>query len=204
MYTPKLYDPPSGDELLRVIRQNSFGVLVTAPLMATHIPMELEILPDGSYCLFGHLAKANPHSGLLHEREGMAIFNGPHTYISSSWYEKINVPTWNYIAVHVHGIIKVLSEEESVKHMKMQLGRYEQQSKKPVTMEAMPPKFLSSHMNGIVAFRMFVKNIEGSFKLSQNRNDRDYFAIVDELQKRDDDQSQHVAEEMLRIRPKNT
>jgi transcriptional regulator len=201
MYVPSLYKAPSQAEVIRIIREYNFGILVTGDLNATHIPLDLETIEEDSITLFGHLSKANPQAKqFINEAPVLVIFSGPHTYISSSWYEKINVPTWNYVAVHVYGDLILLDDEETRLAMKNQLAKYESGSKVPVTMDQMPADFLDSHLKGITAFRIKSRRIESSFKLSQNRNDTDYGQIISELKTRGDEQSLKVAGEMARMR----
>src|SRR5688572_15067175 len=162
MYVPRNYQPPSNAETESIIRQNSFGILVTADLQATHIPMEL-VIHEGNQFLDGHMSKVNQHAEVMDSQDVLAIFQGPHTYVSSSWYSHINVPTWNYIAVHVYGKCRLMNEEESFELIKKQLLKYESGIDNPVTIEQMPSKFLESQLRGITCFRISIKRIEASF-----------------------------------------
>lgn len=118
MYIPELYKNENQEEVNAFLQQNSFGILVNrtnGKLWATHIPLELDTNENGKSILFGHISKENPQwESFESDANVLAIFSGPHSYISSSWYEKENVPTWNYIAVHVYGKIKIIEGEAVV------------------------------------------------------------------------------------------
>ena len=115
MYIPEHYKNENEAEIKDFLRKNSFGILVNqtdGKLWATHIPLELEEDANGKSILSGHLSKENLQwQSFASDYRILAIFSGPHSYISSGWYEKENVPTWNYIAVHVYGTIKIIEGE---------------------------------------------------------------------------------------------
>ena len=113
MHVPTYYKNENITEVKDFLVGNSFGILVTKSIdrpIGTHIPMELDKDENGNDILLGHISKANPQwNSFRDDQEVLAIFSGPHSYISSSWYEEENVPTWNYIAVHVYGSIKLIT-----------------------------------------------------------------------------------------------
>ncbi|RYF45341.1 MAG: FMN-binding negative transcriptional regulator, partial [Cytophagaceae bacterium] len=118
MYVPEHFQETDRDGLLQFIREHSFALLVltneAGVPIATHLPIELQVDADGIARLSGHISKANPQAKLLGgETSALAVFSGPHAYISSSWYDHVNVPTWNYLSVHVYGRTRVLNEEET-------------------------------------------------------------------------------------------
>ena len=125
----------------------------------------------------------------------MAVFSGPHAYISSSWYDHENVPTWNYIAVHVYGTIRILNYDETVASLKKLVDKYETQSENPIRIEDLSEKTMRQ-ARGIVAFEMEITSIEATKKLSQNRDSKNYQNIISELEKTNDNQSISVANEM--------
>src|SRR5436190_23118671 len=116
MYVPGYSRNQNIDEVKEFIKENSFGILVSSgssKLHATHIPLELSTNGNGKDILTGHISKANPQWKNFNGSDRvLVIFNGPHAYVSSSWYDHENVPTWNYIAVHVYGIIKIIEGEK--------------------------------------------------------------------------------------------
>nr|MBP8916747.1 FMN-binding negative transcriptional regulator [Chitinophagales bacterium]MBP9190658.1 FMN-binding negative transcriptional regulator [Chitinophagales bacterium] len=148
-----------------------------------------------------HMAKQNPQWNNFEKAEQLlVIFNGPHTYISSSWYDHVNVPTWNYIAVHVYGKPRILNEEETIGVLTRLVNRYENASEKPFKMEHLSDDYLRSHLKALVAFEISIDRIDAKHKLSQNRNEHNYDLVINELDKREDEQSDAVKKEMERIK----
>jgi transcriptional regulator len=195
MYIPELYKNENEEEITTFLRNNSFGILVNlmdGQLWATHIPLELEQNESGKKLLCGHISRDNPQwKGFQSNADILAIFSGPHSYISSSWYEKENVPTWNYIAVHVYGKIKIIEGDDVIASLKRLTDKYEQNSKNPVRLEDLSEKTMRQ-VAGIIAFEIEIDRIEAVKKMSQNRNERDYSNIVSELEKTDDAASKEV------------
>jgi len=123
----------------------------------------------------------------------LAIFSGPHTYISSSWYDHENVPTWNYVAVHIYGTLRVISDEELRASLKQLVDKYEKDSEKPARMENLSDKYLKHELMGIVGFEIAITRMEATNKLSQNRDAVNHQAIIQQLEKRGDAASLEVA-----------
>src|SRR5687768_5232015 len=160
MYVPKHFQNQNTGEIQDFIRHNSFGILVSKSdrLIATHIPMELS--EDGTK-LSGHISKANPQWKSFNDRdEVMAIFNGPHAYVSSSWYDHENVPTWNYIAAHVYGTIHIIEGDELYQALKHLVTRYETSSSNPISMDTMSHDYVRKSMQGLVGFEINITSIE--------------------------------------------
>jgi transcriptional regulator len=202
MYTPPDNRNSNQEEVRNFIRQNGFGILISqleGKPWATHIPMMLS--DDGSK-ISGHLARGNKQwKNFNSVPDVLAVFSGPHTYISSSWYNHENVPTWNYIAVHVTGQIKIIEGEELLNSLKHLTDKYEKSSAKPVTVEGMSPGFLKKELLGIVGFEITITNIEATYKLSQNRDNENYKRVINALEDRKDNHSHEIAEEMKKRRP---
>lgn len=189
-------------EIQDFIQQNGFATLVSTvegKPWATHIPL---VLSKDGLELAGHVARGNKAWRNFSDTEVLSIFQGPHTYISSSWYDHENVPTWNYMAVHVYGTVKVMEGEELLASLKELTHKYEMNSQKPVTVEGMSKKYLEKEMRGIVGLSIKITNIEASFKLSQNRDDKNHTEVVKQLKARGDASSAAIANEMLRFRKK--
>ena len=201
MYVPKDFRNPDEAVAHEFIRENSFGILVSTlenKLWATHIPMMLA--PDNKK-LSGHVARGNKQwKEFQNGTEVMAIFSGPHTYVSSSWYDHENVPTWNYIAVHVYGTIRIIEGDELYQSIKVLVDKYEKHSEKPISMEKFTPSFLKHELQGLVGLEIEISKIESAYKLSQNRDDKNYKVIINELEKREDAGSKDVASIMKKIR----
>ncbi len=202
MYTPNSNLNENPEDHKKFIHENGFGILINqveGKHWATHLPMVLS--EDGSL-LRGHIARGNKQwRSFAENSDVLAIFSGPHAYISSSWYDHENVPTWNYIAVHVYGKIKITEGEELLTSLKELTNKYEKTSICPVTVEGMSPKFLNAEIRGIVSFEIAIEKIEASYKLSQNRDDKNYSRIVKELKQRNDEGSKNIAGVMKKLRP---
>ncbi|GAB2545454.1 FMN-binding negative transcriptional regulator [Spirosoma aerophilum] len=201
MYVPKTFQVTDQPTLLQFIRDNSFALLVTTGHdgvpVATHLPIELLPTPDGQFHLVGHMAKANPQAKLLGDNKpALAVFSGAHSYISSSWYDHVNVPTWNYLSVQVTGRTSLLSDDETLDFLRQQVDTYEARSKCPVSVDSMTEAYVRKEMRGVVAFRMTLDTLQGAAKLSQNRDDKNYSNIITELHQTGDANAAHVAREM--------
>lgn len=203
MYIPKYFKNDDKDEVKEFLKQNSFGILISSvdkKPWGSHIPMELQKDEAGNDMLYGHISKGNPQWKYFnHEDEVLAIFNGPHSYVSSSWYSHENVPTWNYIAVHVYGELVVLDETELMESLKKLVDKHETGSEHPVKMEDMSEKTLRQ-MKVIVGFKILIKEIHAAYKLSQNRNDKDYQNIIKKLSERGEPASAETAVLMKKTR----
>ncbi len=186
MYIPLKYRNEDLEEVAEFLSNNAFAILVSqveGKPWATHLPLELETDDEGKKVLTGHMAKANPQWRHFVENEPvLAIFNGPHAYISSSWYKEEEVPTWNYIAVHVYGTLRILSEEEVMASLHRLVDKYEQNSKQPISLHKLSPKTLRQ-VKGVVGFQISVDQIQAAYKLSQGR-EADHARIISELQER--------------------
>jgi transcriptional regulator len=183
MYTPKHFVNNDTSAIKNFIRENSFGIMVThagGKSTATHIPLEFS---GDEAKLMGHISRGNV----------LVIFNGPHGYVSSSWYDHENVPTWNYIAVHVYGKIKIIEGEELYHSLKNMVDRYEKNSARPVALERMSPDYVKKAMNGVTGIEITIENIEATYKLSQNRDQKNYNQIIHELEKRKEENSSQIA-----------
>lgn len=196
MYIPDLYKNENQTEITQFLLEHSFGILVNrtnGKLWATHIPLELEQTKEGKSILFGHISKENPQwESFESDANVLAIFSGPHSYVSSSWYEKENVPTWNYIAVHVYGKVKIIEGDAVIASLKKLTDKYEAHSENPFRIEDLSEKTMRQ-ASGIVAFEIEIDRIEAVKKMSQNRNEKDYQNVISELEKTEKVNSKEVA-----------
>ena len=203
MYIPDLYKNENKEDIQNFLHQNGFAILVNqtnGKLWATHIPLVLDVNGNGKPILVGHVSKLNPQAESLKSNdEVLAIFSGPHTYISSSWYDHENVPTWNYLAVHVYGKVTIYTHEQAVHSLKKLVDKYEAKSEKPVRVENLSEKTMRE-ARGIIAFEIEITSIEAQKKLSQNRDDKNYQNIISELEKTNDNQALDIANEMKKNR----
>ena len=203
MYISKLYREEDREKILVFLKQNEFATLVTydgEKPTASHLLME--VVEDGERLFInGHMSRANPLWKTFEKNsEVLVIFQGPHTYISPTWYNHVNVPTWNYQAVHVYGSPRIVTDHaEAYNLLSKLIKRHEAENQ--YKLETLPQDFVAKEMKGIVAFQIEVTRIEANYKLSQNRNDEDYHNIVSRLEKRDDEMSHGVANAMKEKRP---
>ncbi len=202
MYIPELYRNEDQQDIENFIRQNGFAILINqtdGKLWATHIPLLLEE-KEGKQFLVGHVSRENPQAeSFKANAEVLAVFSGVHTYISSSWYDHENVPTWNYLAVHVYGKVKLHSLEQSIDALKRLVDKYEAKSENPVRVEDLSEKTMRQ-AKGIVSFEIEITGIEAKKKLSQNRDDKNYKTIISKLENSNDNQAIAVADEMRKNR----
>lgn len=203
MYIPKLYKITDAEEIREFVQQNSFGTLVTTRKgrpIATHLPLQL--LKDGEdYNITGHMAYGNPQWRTFESLdEVLVMFQGPHAYISSSWYEQENVPTWNYQAVHIYGEAQILDEEELKQDLEKLMETYEKHREDPVLWDKLSTSLLEKELKGIVGFKIKVNEIQAAYKMSQNRNDTDYANIVDQLEQEEIPAAAQMADEMKKRR----
>ena len=198
MHIVKYFREENREKILEFIRQNDFAALVAYDgerPVASHLL--IEIVEEGQTLFInGHMSRANPLWMMFEKNsEVLVIFQGPHTYISATWYNHVNVPTWNYQSVHVYGKPRLITDyEHAYGILKRLVDRYESSGR--YKLETLPQDFVAKEIKGIAAFQIEVTKIEASSKLSQNRSDEDYWNIVDRLQEREDDLSHEVAEAM--------
>ena len=177
MYSPKINQIADRAVLIEAMQAYSFAILFgpqstpesLAPLAATHLP--LVVKDEGPHGLLeGHFARANRHWQALAGQETLAVFAGPHSYVSPALYaDPLSVPTWNYIAVHAYGTLELVEDEAGKEALLAGLIR----AHEPAFAEKwrdLPGDFRRSMLAGIVGFRIAIERIEGKFKLSQNRS----------------------------------
>lgn len=185
MHIPKPFEITDHKIIEQFIKENGLATLISVGSnypTGTHIPVELEINDKGEKVLWGHISKANPQ-WMDFERSPnvLVIFLSPvNHYISSSWYNHPNSPTWNYLSVHISGKLKIIEGEKLWESVRRLTNRYEQKSENPVSLDTLPES-VQRQMNGIVGFEISIDKTEAAFKLSQNRNEEDFTNIIKEL-----------------------
>ncbi len=198
-----VYLPPAFAEtrpalLVAHIERHNFGLLLShgiAGLMASHIPFLVERRDDELH-LLGHLARPNPQvEDLSPGGEVLAIFSGPHAYISPSWYAGgPSVPTWNYVDVHAYGTIRLIEDGDWLRGLLRRLvDRHEAGSPTPWRIDDLPEAYLEGMVKGIIGLDIAVSRLEGKFKLSQNRPAADRPRVIAALERGDDENSVAVA-----------
>lgn len=166
------------DRIAALIRANNFGVLVNRlddSMAATHLPFTVRREGD-SLVLEGHLAAANPQCACVGGAESLAIFSGPHAYISPSWYRtQPSVPTWDYVAAHIHGRLEPIENTEETDELMRQLGAHDTDG---FSHDALPADYRARMLRGVRPFRLRSRRIEAQWKLSQNRSVTDRLNVI--------------------------
>jgi transcriptional regulator len=205
MFIPGLFKETNMESVRQFIRDNSFGILISTiggKPWATHIPLILMLDAEGREFLSGHISKANPQwKEFINNPEVLVVFPGSHSYISSSWYDHENVPTWNYLAVHVYGSLQTVEGDELKAHLAAMVHTYEASMPHPVAVERMSESYIRREMKGIVGFSITITEIQAAEKLSQNRDDTNYRHIIEGLEYQGDPDSVNMAAIMKRKRP---
>ncbi|WP_100489680.1 FMN-binding negative transcriptional regulator [Sporolactobacillus pectinivorans] len=182
MYIPEHFKMTTDEDMFKMIEQNSFATLFSqhhgAPY-ATHLPVTLN---RKKRLLCGHFARSNPQWEDIGQQEILAVFQGPHRYISPSWYEtNTAVPTWNYVAVHIYGQVELITDpKELMNTLNAMVQKYE----KPgytYKLTDVNPAFVNKLFNGIVGFKIKINRMEGKQKLSQNNPEERQKRIIEHL-----------------------
>lgn len=187
MYIPEAFAVSDRAVLEEFMASNSFATLVSTvngTFFATHLPLILERTQSAQGVLFGHVTRANPHWRAFDgKQEALAIFQGPHAYISPSWYiTSPAVPTWNYAVVHVYGHPRRVDDAAWLSNLVDRLvAIYEAGMPQPWP-GILPVDFKANLLKAIVGFVMDIERIEGKFKLGQNRSVEDQLGVVRHLE----------------------
>ncbi|MCY8040391.1 FMN-binding negative transcriptional regulator [Bacillus paralicheniformis] len=196
MYIPKYFKVENVDEILDFVQKNSFGTIVTTEQgkpIATHLPLGFNKKGD-DYYITGHVSFGNPQWRTFETcQDVLVMFQGPHAYISSSWYGHEDVPTWNYQAIHIYGQASILERDELIEELTIMMGKYEKHRENPILWDNLSPQLLERQLKAIVGFKIKVEDIQAAYKLSQNRNDTDYMNIIDQLQNEGDPHEEQLA-----------
>ncbi|SFG15489.1 FMN-binding negative transcriptional regulator [Sporolactobacillus nakayamae] len=193
MYRPKQFNMTDENAMFAVIEENSFATVFSqheGMPYATHLPL---ILDREHGLLYGHFARANGQWKDSADQEVLAVFQGPHCYISPTWYETNQaVPTWNYVSVHVYGKVEMLRDPDEIMDvMKKMITNYEGVHEK-YQMDELPTQMIDGLLKGIVAFQMRIDRMEGACKLSQHNSSERRARIIAHL-----NQSEHEAEQQI-------
>ncbi len=205
MYIPTVFAETDVTKLHDFIDQNSFGLLVSQAdglPFASHLPFLLERTTTPLGTLIGHMARANPQWQQAAGQSALAIFSGPHAYISPTWYDAAQVvPTWNYTAVHAYGRVQIIEEEDALLEIVQGMVRvYEQAMPRPWSFDESSP-FVKRMLAQIVGFRIDIEKIEGKWKLNQNQPVERRQKVVRALGERGDENALAIAAIMQAMLP---
>jgi transcriptional regulator len=201
MYIPQHFLVEDRQEIIAFMRAHSFAALVgllDGRLFATHLPLLADEC-EGEVLLRGHLAANNPQARSLESGgEVMAVFQGPHAYVSPSLYaSRQSVPTWNYTAVHAYGVPRVLPRDaDKLAVLRAMIVQYEPGYGEQ--WEGLSDTYRQGMLGGIVAFEVRVTRLEGKYKLSQNRPPDDRRRVMEALGSSPDPAASGVADFMQR------
>jgi transcriptional regulator len=205
MYVPPHFAVSDTTSLHDLIERYSFGLLVSqvgGVPFASHLPILLERSAGAHGTLFGHVARANPHWRELAGQTALAVFSGPHAYVSPTWYESDNVvPTWNYVAVHAYGRAAVIEDRAAVLDIvQRSVAVYESAMPRPWTFDGTSP-YAGRQLGAIVGFRIEIERLEGKWKLNQNHPVERRKKVAEILGGQSGGDAQAVAEMMRAILP---
>lgn len=199
MYIPKHFREDELIVLQKLIQDYSFATLVSVQSdglpIASQLPFVYETEPGPYGSLKAHMALGNAQWRTFREgREVLVIFQGPHSYISPSWYEvELSVPTWNFATVHAYGCPRIIEDrDELYKHLQTLIATHESQFAEPWPFQ-LPADYIEKMMKGVVGFEIPIAILEGKFKLSQNRSLRERRQVIEQLHSAGDTTSCEVA-----------
>ncbi|MEP6996284.1 MAG: FMN-binding negative transcriptional regulator [Betaproteobacteria bacterium] len=186
LYRPAAFASSDQAAIARLFDEHPFATLMTAgggEPQVSHLPLlhRREPAPHGS--LIGHMARANPHWRHFGSGATLAIFHGPHAYVSPSWYAEpaAQVPTWNYAVVHVHGLAEIVADRAAtLATLEQMIGRFEGGRPAPWRLQLEGAR-LDAMVGAIVAFRIAIERIDAKLKLSQNKDVADRKRVASAL-----------------------
>src|SRR3989304_5820869 len=193
MYIPKYYREENRQNILAFLKQNNFAALVTfdgEKPIASHTPVEV-VESENGWTIYGHLSRANGQKKTFGEQEALLIFQGAHTYVSAWWYTEVDVPTWDYMIVHVYGKVREIQGDDFYSVLSRLVQNHE--SNTSYRLEGLPQDMGQKERKGVFGFGMDVTRLDGGYKLSQGKTEEERKNIVSELEKRRDEDSKEMA-----------
>jgi transcriptional regulator len=187
MYRPQYFDEQDPQRIHRLIEENDFATVISMTARGveiSHLPLLLDANRRPHGVLLGHMARQNKHWKVMEETgEALAIFHGPHGYISPSWYTPGSaVPTWNYAVVHCYGTVRTIHDPVWLRTLVAALVERHESTRSPRWVMALPEDFERKMLAAIVGFELEITRVEAKFKLSQNRSLADRAGVVRALE----------------------
>lgn len=200
MYKLPYFTETDQQAVIEFMKEHSFAIVTAMDEqypVATHVPLHIDIKDDGKILLTGHIMRKSDHHKAFEKNDHvLVIFNGPHTYVSASWYANPkSASTWNYMTVHAKGKIQLHDETETYKAVKDITEKYEG-TKTEATFDKLGDNYVHAMIKAIVAFTIEVQSFDNVFKLSQNHTGENQQSIIEQLRKRGDENSVKIANEM--------
>jgi transcriptional regulator len=203
MLLPRIFKSEDFELLKEIIEENSFSSLIIHKdrIISTKAMMLVNGIEKDDFFIETHLNRANPVARNIKkiDKEVLCDFTGAHTYISSSWYDHINVSTWNYEAVQIYGNVEVMSDDELYNHLKKLTDKYEPSQKCPMTVEKMGKDFVEKEMKGALGFKIIPTEIKIKQKLSQNKDETNFKRVIENLEKSDYPMDKIMAQKMKKL-----
>ena len=200
MYKMPHFTENDNSKVIAFMQQHAFAIVTgfgEQYPVATHIPLEVVTEADGKIILCGHLMKnSDHHKAFVNNSNVLVIFNGPHCYVSASWYSNPqSASTWNYMTVHAKGNIVFTDEDGTHAAIKAITNKYEGTAT-AAAFDTMPKEYVDKMLKAIIGFTIAVETIDNVFKLSQNKSEAEQINIIEQLKKTADGDSINVALEM--------
>ncbi len=201
MYSLPYFKANDQKKVLDFMHQHPFitltGVDANNYPVATHVPVLIEEREDKLFLLAHIMKQTDHHKAFLQNENVLAIFTGPHTYVSASWYkDQKQGGTWNYQTVHAKGRLQFLNDDGLINILQRLTAHFENNPSSPSLFEHLSPEYVSRLMKAIVGFEIEVTHIDNVFKLSQNRDKESYQNILHQL-KKGDEAARQVAQIMM-------
>ena len=205
MYIPKSFAERDPLTLFAFIEAHPLAALVTSSakdgLLATHLPLVLDRAAGPQGTLFGHVARANPHARVFATEsvEALVMFTGPDAYVTPEWYQTKRetgrvVPTWNYVAVHAYGTIRLRDDAEFLRaHLEALTLTHEGARPQPWHVSDAPDDYIGQQLKAIVGLELKIDRLEGKWKMSQNRSSEDVDGVIAGLEASGDAAAREVA-----------
>jgi transcriptional regulator len=207
MYNLPYFKEQDAEVIKQFIREHPFAFLAGSDAdnkpVATQVPVFIDE-KDDSFFLTGHIMRNTDHHKAFEQNPNvLAVFTGPHTYVSATWYDDPHqASTWNYISVHAKGIIRFGDEQELIAVLKRLTLHYENNNTGSTTVfDNLPVTYRERLMKAIVTFEIKVTSIDNVFKLSQNRDEKSYDSIIEKLKQQQGD-AREIGELMQSRKPK--
>lgn len=201
MYVPSAFDEPNTERMHDFIESHSFATLVSnngSEPFVSHMPLLLDREFGKSGRLVGHLARANPQWKHAAGQRVLAVFSGPHAYISPAWLDAVNVvPTWNYLAVHAVGVLRLEEDRSQVLEIvRRYVESYESSRSRPWSLDEPEADFIDKLLDAIVGFTIEIESLQGKWKLNQNHTEERRIKVIEALRENEDANSRQIADLM--------
>ena len=200
MYKLPHFTEKDTDKVIAFMKENAFAIITGLGEqypVATHIPLEVVVEANDKIILCGHIMKnSDHHKAFVKNSNVLVIFNGPHCYVSASWYNNPqSASTWNYMAVHAKGNIVFTDDAGTYAAIKAVTNKYEGTTT-ATAFDAMSKEYIDQMLKAIIGFTIEIEKLDNVFKLSQNKSESEQINIIEQLKKTTDGDSIKIALEM--------